>query len=310
MRASLARCWRATFEGDTRTTPFVAFRIGLSLLILLRTTNLADSWLALDHFRWTRGLEYLPAAEAVSEPRLFSPLLPLPMLSETWITALVHVRTGLAVALLVGLWPRLSALALFVIGYGLMALDRYRYFHHMHLLWTSCLWIALLPTVRSVSLSACWSGSSQQRAPRWALSLLRAQALIIYLAAGLAKLQPSWLSGAALDAAARAGLVGGALWETARDLLGIRGVASLLALSELSIVLLLSLRRARPWGIALGIALHVGLEESMLVSTFGAQMVLYLLMFLPWSNKRPVVTGVAPPRHSLVRRARYSARTP
>jgi hypothetical protein len=243
---------------------------------LVRTTDWLAPWLSFDHQLWTRGLEYLPAAEAVLEPRLFSPLVALPQLSDHMLSALVYIRTALAFALLFGLVPRLSAFALFAVGYGLMALDRYRYFHHMHLLWTSCLWLALLPTV---DLRA-------PRVPRWPLSLLRTQVLIIYLAAGLGKLQPSWLSGAALEAAARAGLLGGPIFTLARDLCGVRVLAGLLALAELGIALLLVFPRARLLGVALGVALHVSLEASMMVSTFGAQMVLYLMLFLPWDEQR------------------------
>jgi hypothetical protein len=278
------RSWRALWQGETRSTPLALFRVGLALLVLARTTHWLRPWLALDHFLWTQGPEFSPALEGVVAPRLFSPLLPLPQLCDGWVEGLVHTRTALALTLLVGLWPRASALGLFVIGYGLMALDRYRYFHHMHLLWLSCLWLALLPSVRGWRLASPWRPRAQE-VPRWPLQLLRAQCLIVYLAAGIAKLGPGWLSGAALDSTARAGVVGGLLWSAMSERLGTGGVACLIAATELSIVLLLLSLRARGWGIALGIALHLGLEQSMVVSTFGAQMVLYLLLFLPWERR-------------------------
>jgi hypothetical protein len=272
--------WGTTWRGQAASTPLALFRVGLALLVLVRTTHWLRPWIALDHFMWTRGPEYSPALEAVREPHLFSPLLPLPDLATSSVELLVSARTGLALALLLGLWPRLSALGLFVIGYGLMALDRYRYFHHMHLLWLSCLWLALLPTPRRGLLAALRSGA--ERVPRWPLQLLRAQAIIVYVAAGVAKLQPTFLSGQALEATARAGLVGGPLWSAASQLLGTSVLAGLIAFGELSIAACLVYRPLRPLGIALGIALHVGLQESMVVSTFGAQMALYLMLFLRW----------------------------
>lgn len=120
--------------------------------------------------------------------------------------------------------------------------------------------------------------------PRWPLQLLRAQCLVVHAAAGLAKLQVSWLSGAALSAAARAGPVGGSLWRWSSALFGVQGLALAVAASELAIVLLLAVPRTRLLGIALALCLHSALGTSMVVSTFGVQMALYLLLFLPWSS--------------------------
>jgi hypothetical protein len=282
--------FRALWEGETRALPLALFRIGLAAIILVRTTPLARGWIELDHHAWTRGSEFSPGLEAVAAPRLHSPLLPLPELPDAWVDALVNARGALALLLLLGLRTRWVALALFVVGYGLMALDRYRYFHHMHLLWTSCLWLALARAPRLLSIEQLWSKGSDAITARWPLQLLRAQCLIVYAAAGIAKLRPSWLSGAALEAVAQARLVGGPLWDWSSELLGVRGVALGVAASELAIALLLALPRLRLFGIALALALHWALGASMVVSTFGVQMALYLLLFLPWSKPAREVT--------------------
>ena len=38
--------------------------------------------------------------------------------------------------------------------------------------------------------------------------------------------------------------------------------------------------------VAVGLVLHVALEQTMLLSTFSLQMSLYLLLFLPWFEQR------------------------
>jgi hypothetical protein len=114
---------------------------------------------------------------------------------------------------------------------------------------------------------------------------LRCQCLIVYAAAGVAKLSTAWLSGRALEQLVRAGLIGGPLWRFGTELVGIRGAAATVAAAELGIVVLLSVPRLRLGGVALGLTLHAALGTSLVVSTFGAQMALYLMLFLPWDPR-------------------------
>jgi hypothetical protein len=190
----------------------------------------------------------------------------------------------LALLLLIGLWPRATALLLASIGYGLMALDRYRYFHHLHLLWLSCGLLALCPSHAALSVHAHAARPRREQA-RWPLQLLRLQALIVYAAAGSAKLDADWLSGRTLAVLERLDLVGGALWLHARTTFGGAALASAVAFVELALVGLLAWRRTRLVGVALGLALHVTLARAMLLSTFSLQMSLYLLLFLPWPEQ-------------------------
>lgn len=279
--AERARGWAlGRFEGDVSAWPLALFRVGLALLVLVRVTGVgAAVGLPLDHAAWERGIEYAPSSDRATPPALHAPLVPMPRLPDGILEVAALSRIALALLLLAGLWPRASALALAVVGWGLMAYDRHRYLHHLHLLWVSCAWLALAPSGARLS----WHRRSiQPTVPRWSLQLLRLQLLVVYAAAGVAKLRADWLSGETLRLVERVRLVHGALWGLARDMFGHGGVAVLACATELALVVLLAVRRTRRVGVALAVLFHVGLEASMTLSTFSALMLLYVALFLPW----------------------------
>jgi len=280
---------RRTWAGEASPVPLELFRIGLALLVLLRSTDILWPWITLDHYRW-HSSDVGPHLAAPLEPQLFSPLVPLPNLSASAQAWGSRVRSTLAVLLLLGVRTRLTAFALFVVGYGLMALDRYRYLHHLHLLWTSCLWLSLCAGPSRWSVERLFRPAPEP-SPRWSLQLLRAQCLIVYAAAVVAKLNPRWLSGATLEQLAHARLAGGPLFDAASARLGLSGLAIGVAAAELLLVGLLATPRLRLFGLVLAVALHASLEASMMLSTFSAQMGLYLMLFLPWREHAPQAAG-------------------
>lgn len=252
------------------------------MIVLLRTTDWLAPWISLDHTAWESGLQYAPWDEAVIEPRLSAPWLSGLALSPAVEGALVIARTALAVMLLVGVRARSAALALGLVGHALMASDRFRYLHHLYWLWCSCLLFAAMPSGARLS-----SGP----VPRAGVQVLRGAALIVWSAAGLAKLRAEWLDGSILRYLEARGLLFGPARAVA-DAVGHGPLAMGIAAAELALVPLLILGgRARLLGVALGLALHAGIDASMHVSTFGAQMTLFLSLFLPWREHR-----YAPPR--------------
>lgn len=102
----------------------------------------------------------------------------------------------LALCMLVGLWYRVSA-ALFCVGFTyLFLLDEANYLNHLYLICLVSFLLALVPAHRGLSVDA-WR-TPQLRAdtvPRWALWLLRAQFAIVYIHAGIAKINGDWLRG-------------------------------------------------------------------------------------------------------------------
>lgn len=287
------RRWAALWDGEIHPWAYAIFRIGLAALVLARTTDVLRPLLDLAHHGWVRGLEYAPWAEAVEEPALHSPLVPgLFDARGALASALVVARTVLAVLLLVGVRPRASALLLGVVGYALMAADRYRYFHHLHLLYITCLLLALAPSGERGSIERLVRRGAD-RVAKWPLQVLRAQALVAYAASGGAKLAPAWLDGSVLARLEEAGLFAGPAWDLGVGWLGHPGMAVAIVAWELLLVPLLAWRRTRLPAIALGVALHLLIGAVTTVSTFGAVMLLYLAMFLPWG------VGATPPTGAL-----------
>jgi len=104
-------------------------------------------------------------------------------------------------------------------------------------------------------------------------------------AAGIAKLDPSWLSGRELQQWQALTVVGGPLYANAVGAIVTQGLSCSAAAIELGLVPLLSMQRTRVIGIALGLALHYAFAASMLISTFSVQMALYLMLFWPrWTR--------------------------
>ena len=287
MRAAWDRAWSGTCD----PLVFAIVRVGLATLVLLRVSDWTAPWLSLDHHAWVHGLEYAPWSDPVREPALHAPLWPgswpgLPSVTSPVAGALAIATPVLAVLLLFGVRSRASAFALAICGYGAMALDRGRYFHHLHLLWLSCAWLALTPSGARLSVEHLFGGGDRQElSPQWSLTLLRFQGLVVYGAAGLAKLQPAWMDGTALARVSEVYPFGGPLFELGRAAIGLPGLSVAIAVWELALVPLLVWRRTRVLGVVSGIALHVVLDASTLVSTFGATMILYLLTFLPWDRE-------------------------
>src|SRR4051794_36107344 len=123
----------AHFEGQVRPWIYVLLRVGLAGLLLVREADWLRPWLPLDHHRWVHGLDFSWSIRQA--PYLSSPLIPGLALGPSATYWLVRARTLLALALLVGVRPRWSALLLSLTCYALLASDRYRYFHHLHVLY-------------------------------------------------------------------------------------------------------------------------------------------------------------------------------
>lgn len=282
MRVSARARWDALWAGEVDPLVYAILRVGVATLVLLRVSDWTAPFLQLDHHAWVSGLDHAPGADPAETPWLEMPLVPgLPSPHGLVAAALAWARLPLAGLVLLGIRARPAALLLAIAGYGLMALDAARYFHHLHLLWLSCALVALTPC--DARLAVIRRGGPS--APRWPLTLWRLQALVIYGAAGLAKLDPRWLDGTSLRLIAERFPFEGVFWDAGLGLVGHAGMATAIALWELALVPLLAWRKTRLLGVALGLALHVVLDTTTMVSTFGASMALFLVTFLPWERR-------------------------
>lgn len=275
------------FSGETSIWIYPALRIALALIVLVRHTDWLEPLFALEHHTWVDGLDHRWSIE--SEPRLRSPLISGLDLGRVLNDALVYARLGLAVLLLLGVRSRVAAALLAAVGLTLLCTDRYRYFHHLFFLYSSLAWLAFAPLNQRWSLEAALRPTrSADSAPLWPLQLLRASVIGVYFATGIAKLDPEWLGGHTLDAMERFHILRGSSWSVVRSVLATGTLAKLICGAELLIAGALIWRRARLVAVVAALMLHLSIEAMMPVSTFGLQMLVALLVFLPKpSGSRP-----------------------
>ena len=102
----------------------------------------------------------------------------------------------LAVLITVGMWYRL-AVALFWLGFTyVFLLDQAFYLNHFYLICLVSFLMIFLPAHRSLSVDAQLNpGLRARTAPAWTLWLLLGQMAVVYLYAGIAKLNGDWLRG-------------------------------------------------------------------------------------------------------------------
>lgn len=292
VRTRIARAVDWLFAGRVDGRVYTALRVGTALVFLVRHSDWLRPWVFLEHHRFVRGLMFLEASPA--EPRLMSPLIAGFSLGDGATRALVLARTALSVLLLLGVRAQLSAGLLAAVSYTLILADRYRYYHHLHLLYVCLAFLALAPIGRSLSLEHALGGflrrlrgdsrpkaASDVLSPLWPLQLIRALVVGVYGAAGVSKLDASWLAGDALRHLERVYVLKGTVWEAVRGLAGYRGVAVGSLVVELLLPVCLLLPRTRRLAVLGGLAFHVGISLSMPVYSFGVQMAVLLLAFWP-----------------------------
>lgn len=290
-RAARAQ-FEALFEGRVTNAIYPLLRIGLGLVFLTRHSDWLRPWFDLEHHGAVRGLMFYDSEPRL--PALRSPWLLGVALGTTATRALVGLRTVLSLTLLLGVQARASAALLGAVSLTLLAADRYRYYHHLFLLYVALLWLSLAPIDARFTLRHATSwlrrrvrGSiDAERAvalggsPAWPLQFLRALTLSVYAAAGISKLHADWFRGEALRQLELAGLLGGALWEAIANVLGYSGVALSACVFELGVCFLLCLRVTRRGAVLGAIAFHAGISACMPVFSFGAQMTVLLMTFL------------------------------
>jgi hypothetical protein len=197
----------------------------------------------------------------------------------------------LALLIAVGLFYRVSVL-LFTLGFTYTELiDVTNYLNHYYLVSLIGLCLLVSPLHRTWSLDAV--RRPELRAdylPAWALYLLRFQVGIVYVFAGLAKLQPDWLLHAQplnlwFAARTETPIIGAWL-----DRVWVAYVASwLAAFYDLTVVFWLSWRRTQRIAYAAVIAFHTGTAVFFNIGLFPYLMTVAALLFFPPSWPRQLL---------------------
>jgi hypothetical protein len=193
-----------------------------------------------------------------------------------------------SVALMVGWHSRLAAILVFVLILSFQRRDPWFFNAGDAVVRIEALFLALAPCGAALSLDqrrrtgSFWSA---QTLPNWPIRLIQVQMSIIYVTSVQTKLTgQTWLDGTAVSYALRlqdmqripvpdwlttnAPLMNAATWAT--------------LLVELALGVLIWNKRARPWVLAAGVLLHLGIDLNIEIGIFSyAMLVLYVAWIAP-----------------------------
>jgi hypothetical protein len=192
-----------------------------------------------------------------------------------------------AVALAVGWHSRLAAVLVVVLILSFHRRDPYIFNAGDIVVRLEALFLALSPCGAALSLDqrrrtgAFWSA---QVRPVWPVRLLQVQLSIIYLASVQTKLAgEAWLQGTAVSYALRLQdmqRLPPPGWVTTNALIMNAATWGAIAV-ELAVGVLVWNRRCRPWVLAAGVALHLGIDISIEVGIFSYAMFVLYLAWIP-----------------------------
>jgi hypothetical protein len=271
--------WNRFWFEPVSTAPLVAVRIAFGVLALLWTLSLAP-----DLHTFFTGEGLLPMVPPARHWwGVFDVSSAWPVVLGVYVALLIG-----SVALVLGWWTRMASIVVFV---GILSFERRSpnvFNSGDSLVRNIAFYLALAPAGAALSLSrwrrhrdAFWAFPA--RAP-WALRLLQIHVSVIYLTTVWAKVRGDvWNDGTAVSYALR-------LDDLVRF-----GAPSFLATSEvwsnlltwgtlaveLAVGILVWNRRARPWVLAAGVALHLGIELSLHVGFFSMAIFVSYLAFVP-----------------------------
>ena len=182
-RATLER-WSARLFDPLDIASLVVFRVAFGGLMLWKALRLITSGaVESDYIEPPFHFKYYG----------FAWVEPLP---GAWMYAPVIALALLAVGVIVGYRYRLCASLLFVGITYLFLIEQANYLNHMYLVSVLAFMMIFVPAHRARSLDARRvPGLRAETAPAWALGSMRLQIAIVYIYAGIAKLNPDWLQG-------------------------------------------------------------------------------------------------------------------
>jgi hypothetical protein len=199
-----------------------------------------------------------------------------------WVVLLVA-----AIALTIGCQSRLAAIVVFVLIMSFERRNPWVFNAGDMLLRVEALMIALAPCGAALSVDQ-WrrSGSffSSRNCKQWALRLMQVQVSIIYISTVIAKLRgETWQNGTSVLYSLRQAdmlVIQTPEWLT-NNLLIMNAAAWGTLVVEFAIGVLVWNRRWRPWVLAAGVVLHLGITMSLEVGLFSFAIFVLYLAFVP-----------------------------
>ncbi|TGE19705.1 HTTM domain-containing protein [Hymenobacter elongatus] len=277
---------RRYLHSYTPAAPLATFRMAFSLLVLASVVRF-----------WAKGW----IVELYLRPRFF-----FPYYGFEWVRPWGAYTYGLfalcglcALLVALGYWYRTAAAGLFLSFTYIELLDKSTYLNHYYFVSLVALLLLVLPAGRYFALDtrrnpARW----RNEVPRWTVDALRLLMGIVYVYAGLAKLNSDWLLHALplriwLPAKNDLPLIGpllGQVWVAyAFSWFG--------ALYDLTVPFFLLNRRTRPWAYATVVVFHVLTAVLFPIGMFPYVMMVAALIFFPAAGHERVLERLRRLRH-------------
>jgi len=204
-------------------------------------------------------IERAPVLDRLSDPSVVRApyLVAQPSLADLPPELVVIVWIVLATAFAVGAYTTLSGIALTGLLAAVLLSDQQLYSNHLYLLtWL----VGLLTLARSGSALSIDArmGRGRRTIPAWPIALVRLQVVVVYLFAGLAKVNFTYLSGSVVAASLRSEgpLAIPMEWRTFELM---AGAAILSIVAEIGLAVGLLLPKWRRTAFVVGLGLHVGI---------------------------------------------------
>ncbi len=222
------------------------------------------------------------------------PLWHFPYQGFEWVTSVgapgMHIvfaiMTLSTVGIILGAWYRVSSIVFMVLFTYVELIDKTYYLNHYYFVSIMAMMMCLLPAHRTWSIDALRSPNLRADAvPRWTLDVIKVQVAIVYVCAGIAKINHEWL----IEAMPLR------IWMPANDTLPVIG--PLLSISwmpwvfswagmlfDLTIVFWLCNKRTRPYAYAVLLLFHTITGLMFQIGVFPLVMSgLTLVFFFPTS---------------------------
>lgn len=169
------------FEKTTSAAPLAVFRIAFGLLIFVSIVRF-----------WLKGW----IAELYIHPKYFFPFhgfeFVTPLGEYTYIIFAVCALAALLVA--IGLYYRVASIALFISFTYIELMDKSTYLNHYYFVSMICLVMIFLPAHVYFSVDAARSNTLKYNyIPAWCIDVIKLFVAILYIYAGLAKVNSDWL---------------------------------------------------------------------------------------------------------------------
>ncbi len=176
---STVKTWLST---PLSILPLVIFRIGFGVLMFASTVRfMARGWVSEFYLAPQFHFTYLG----------FGWVKPLP---SAWMVAVLGLTALLSLFVAVGLFYRFSITAFFLLFTYAELIDKTYYLNHYYFISLLSFLLIFSPLHRAFSLDVRLGLVEKvSHTPAWTIYAIRAQLALVYLFAGIAKLEPDWL---------------------------------------------------------------------------------------------------------------------